>query len=763
MPARDDENPPGGELANREIAIKKEMISKYAIMNRLQLKEESRKFVTLLEAAKTPTWDENTTPFDLVRYFADDSTTDEQIKEVLEKYFVTTLQQLEEEVWEFIALLRKDASLDFNEAILDALNTRKAEEVLGGILIYDSTCIAAKSLARYAPQAVSVEPVRLSSRVPNYSLITGSSGSGKTMFALRRLPQLIQLGDMGRKDGLRIHVNAGTLIQDSSSATINLPALVVAFVENLICSRLSTPPDNPSLNLYLHVTIDEAEGEIYKRYFDHGSKIEDIANALKEMTRYNFKLGVHVSVVGAVLETATQDIVSSRDSVTFRMQPWTVKNFNALVLISERDEDEESVIEMVSRFPILQDLATNARCAYFLIESLPILTSYKPKKWVKLVDVAVSDVARCYIASKELASLTSEAQKLQVARATWKALDDAMRQPEVAAFPRFLDIQDESLRHVAQSLLDIPVEIRAGEHHILGRSKYSVSMTPAIAIILAELLNSNVSWDSEGVAFTAALGEWKKIVTETQELSLSNLYGIAYLRSPFPADTARWKFSNSVEYFNVPVVSSSTVLVNCRAAEYADLIAPYRLLQVKHTRNSANEQRVDLEAELNQLGLTASPEFRLQQAITSVLYLMWPNQHLRAADVVTTDEFERLPFTKEEQREHYPYQSLLSGSATMHKEIEFSMKGDEIVQTCTEYEIPLRGRPINVLEEFSSSHPVTAVFVTNSRNFVLTQEGKGDVTITRDHVDWHGVLKEPLPHHLVSTLRMHVDMRFMFY
>jgi hypothetical protein len=130
-------------------------------------------------------------------------------------------------------------------------------------------------------------------------------------------------------------------------------------------------------------------------------------------------------------------------------------------------------------------------------------------------------VATRYIASNGLAILYTDDRKLLVAQAAWKASEDAMREPELAAFPNFLDIQDESLRNIAQSLLDIPVEIRAGEPIIMGQDKYLVSMTSVIAVVLADLLdeNANVFCDWEGFELTAALGEWNMVILETRELS----------------------------------------------------------------------------------------------------------------------------------------------------------------------------------------------------------------------------------------------------
>jgi hypothetical protein len=67
------------------------------------------------------------------------------------------------------------------------------------------------------------------------------------------------------------------------------------------------------------------------------------------------------------------------------------------------------------------------------------------------------------------------------------------------------------------------------------------------------------------------------------------------------------------------------------------------------------------------------------------------------------------------------------------------------------------------LEEFSEKMPVTALFVTNVKSFVLKHKGKALFTISRSDVDWQGILKETLPEYLAGDLRKHVDVRFMFY
>ena len=72
-------------------------------------------------------------------------------------------------------------------------------------------------------------------------------------------------------------------------------------------------------------------------------------------------------------------------------------------------------------------------------------------------------------------------------------------------------------------------------------------------------------------------------------------------------------------------------------------------------------------------------------------------------------------------------------------------------------------KKIKILEPFSAERPVTAVFVTNVKSFVLKHPKKSSpFTMARDDVDWQGALKVPLPNYLVKDLRDHVHLRFLF-
>ncbi len=121
--------------------------------------------------------------------------------------------------------MQEETNLRFVDAITDALKVerRKPEKALGGKLVHDTTCINVKALNHFSEQAVSVEPP-LPDRLPNVSLVLGSRGSGKTVFALRCLADLLRPGAFRRNESLRIHVKLGSLL-GSAKTTTNLPEL----------------------------------------------------------------------------------------------------------------------------------------------------------------------------------------------------------------------------------------------------------------------------------------------------------------------------------------------------------------------------------------------------------------------------------------------------------------------------------------------------------------------------------------------------------
>jgi hypothetical protein len=493
------------------------------------------------------------------------------------------------------------------------------------------------------------------------------------------------------------------------------------------------------INLSLFVVIDEAGSPRYKPFFGFEREILKLVTALENMSKYSFKKGVHVTLTGTGLEILTKSIDSTVSTIKFHMKPWMSTQFHALLANMKR-EDDVMVKGIVERFPILKNLTTNARCAYYLVNTMPNLTHVLEQRWTDYVAASVSDAAQCYIETNGLKNLRgSEKGKFTVAQEAFKILNDAMDHPSTPIFPKF-NIQNARLLSLTLCLLDINVEEKtAGAEFTSENILYSVSMSPAISIVLAELLCENpvICWDWQGMEATAALGEWKRMITNMDVSEFTSACGVIRMWSPVPAGGAKVRFT-------LPVVNRKIVILNGPAAVYADVMAPFRLVKAIFSSKDFVTLKVDFETEMDEMGLTSNPTYRLQQAVTSALYVMWSMLYstVNAIDdrgglFADLDGFEEaqertnVPTSKKEAKEgarceHYPYQALLSNCTTSHETASFIIEDGNRNVLVDDGDVGatkvLKRRQIKVWEEFTSQNAVTAVFVTNAESLVLEKK-----------------------------------------
>ncbi len=189
--------------------------------------------------------------------------------------------------------------------------------------------------------------------------------------------------------------------------------------------------------------------------------------------------------------------------------------------------------------------------------------------------------------------------------------------------------------------------------------------------------------------------------------------------------------------FTFPVVDRSTVLVNGPAAAsmspYANVIAPFRLVQAKLSIDTNQDvYYLCLSEELGNLGLTLNPALRLEQAVTSVLYKMW-QQHSVSAKRSSGPLMVRWGSYEGPRCVYYPFDTLLAGDTSVYKTASFivndekglvsdGIDGDVLLPDDHDVEATqlvnnVDGKRIMILEEFSATLPVTAVFVTKRQEF----------------------------------------------
>jgi hypothetical protein len=104
-------------------------------------------------------------------------------------------------------------------------------------------------------------------------------------------------------------------------------------------------------------------------FLDTAEKIQSIVAAIERKIKAKFTRGVYVTLAETGLETTTAEIVSEKETTKFRMHHWSPANFDALLDVSHHLEPD-LVKTAVHSTPVLENLATNARCAFFLLRHM---------------------------------------------------------------------------------------------------------------------------------------------------------------------------------------------------------------------------------------------------------------------------------------------------------------------------------------------------------------------------------------------------------
>lgn len=271
----------------------------------------------------TECWNVTTLPIHPLACFVRDELDDEAIQQLLKETCIKTMHDLSNNIECIRPMLREGTEDDLRQVVQVALQHTSPEESLGGKIIVYPFCISPTSLSGYSAQAVSVEPSTIVGPIPDFTLVMGPKRSGKTLFAVKRLPQLV-FPQATSADILCLHYNPSSFAEKMRGRE-TFAFAVAKSIEDSLAHEISGFGTVPPLQLYLHVVIDQAMEE--PRHFDRTDKFHAIVHALKTMDRYSFR-GVHLTVVGSELESVVKR-VDSRDTIIFRMQPWKRANHPA--------------------------------------------------------------------------------------------------------------------------------------------------------------------------------------------------------------------------------------------------------------------------------------------------------------------------------------------------------------------------------------------------------------------------------------------------
>ena len=547
----------------------------------------------------------------------------------------------------------------------------------------------------------------VSARGDSISLVLGPSGSGKTTFCANE-----PINGVSKDREFRVYMYSNDL-GDTEGRVERLRMILGKQIRKTL--GVSEKASLGHLDMTIYAIIDEAGNDAYFANKDNLLKLRGVVEG--------FATDGQLVLSGTGLDLLTTDIGSPGEGIKkIRMLPWSVEEFAKLA-------KDASMVRLVKKHFVYGAMVSNARAASFLLKWLN-----DTKKWGEPdenVPHVIRGVAYGYISGNGLKDL-DDSRRRRVVRAVLKVLEACnYDDPTIPAFdqdPLFLS-QDELSK--AKSLIDVHVKKTGTETTFHDGHHYAVSVTPAIALVLATLLGSSASLVHRWSGFEAvtALHELFKVAREATSEFVPECK-IVQLDRPYDA-------RKNNKNLSVPVMDPFTVLVNGKLASFADVMAYFRLIQAKHCEDSNGTAQLYIRNELKKMGLLKCSPFE-KKLFARSLYQIWKTY-------IESGSAARPAPQQEQAAEHGG--AVLEG---MHKRTLYPaslLTSERIKQTpvCWEFkkhgtrENPLWSRTdsesdgtSNIQESdnwvdnwVDSDKPLTVLFVTNGQRFQVKQDDEG--------------------------------------
>jgi hypothetical protein len=480
--------------------------------------------------------------------------------------------------------------------------------------------------------------------------VVGGSGAGKTFFAMRE-----ELRTFRKPGGLRhsatVYVKPVNLDRDvpnfgDAAAPRRLVASIRRLIEEDVQNYIRPSWRWKKLDIHLCLVLDEAGARDLMGFFDQRGPVLELIKEAKTV------LATSVVVVVCGTNISGTKFSSTEEAYFFRMKPWGKHDLITLLekkkagLRFKPGESAATVARAVFAQSTLAALATNARSAGFLVDAIEDGCARPSVTWMHHLSIAtpvvVSHVVYKYAATNGLRGLKDE-QRPRLA--AWVLARLAAMKPRSTLLPEFDGLTVKE-REVALSLLQINLEFSLDGDQLVVGALFPVSITPAIALVLFTLAGVPAGvlagWRAEEeVAALYAVKEWlcrswKEHSTALSAVQAKGKYGRDEGKlSEFEGRLrAEGKFEDyDLERFDlerdfgrelgklrlfrldqqvrttkdgdktvkIPLLSSASIAVNGDLARFADVLAPFMLVQARHT--AKENVVVDLNEELDKCGL----------------------------------------------------------------------------------------------------------------------------------------------------------------
>jgi hypothetical protein len=315
------------------------------------------------------------------------------------------------------------------------------------------------------------------------------------------------------------------------------------------------------------------------------------------------------------------------------------------------EESTEALADAIGSLPLLDALSTNGRAAYYMVRAIASASrrtaSFHRHGWLShlsfLVPSIVDEVLVEYMQNNGIRTLGDAARRRVAA---WVFGSLARLEKTSLELPMFegLDITEAGK---ALMLLELNVQKADGQFCLLEDELYSASVTPALAIVLFHMAGVFTGvltgWRGEEeiaalhAAHHAIVERFNRHVREIHQLqsryekasrevgregSETLATAAARYKADFHASVDRFDGSLKEVYVyrlqhqiqsnpmgatvRIPLVPRTSILLNAEKASFADVIAPYRFLQTKHTSKPKSPVTVDLATEIGKCCLLKS-------------------------------------------------------------------------------------------------------------------------------------------------------------
>jgi hypothetical protein len=527
----------------------------------------------------------------------------------------------------------KTIEQELHDAEIVALNCAQEIEAI------QSQYVAMENLQEVVKRALDrTEGTEKVNRVMDYVVVLGSSGSGKTFFAVKEAAGYGAAQEHASGLHATLYLHPERINGFNVTNVKAIPTLLADWIRKELEKGYGK---FGQLNMHISIVLDEI-GML--GYFESIQNIDDLFKELSELAA-----SVRLVISGTGLSAAQ---FSTNRVPKCRLRRWDEENVKQLLTGKQFNftvpQSEEVVKALRSQF-MLVSLLTNARTCYFLLSSIKDvigalkLDGKRSKLWLSLINTVspglIASVVDRYNKRNGIGALTPE-QCRRVAACAFRVLDEAL--PALLVQPDLTGLsQDE--KTVALGLLEQNLEKTQQGLKFGTPDKRSVTVSSALVVVLYYMLGIRAEFfpdwhNQEQVTaryayrkqlldfMTNLLIKYKECTQQYQRSALDTELDeyLSDLRFVALRNKVERPSGKVLDSFLLPRLPSNTVMLNAAYAAFGDVFTKGVIYQSKYCETDKNEVEVAFKTELGKCGLLRSQTINdLRRVVVLALSLIW--------------------------------------------------------------------------------------------------------------------------------------------